>query len=300
MKENHTSNLMVSLPSGEYPEPGDEGVLRKVGDTTRDAIARHVQAAFKFAKRNREANNVDEEFSLALHQMRGEYPPEVLAQFKTKGIPAIYLPVTDTKCRGLLARLSEVVGCDDIVEIRISAVPEPPVSVVESIVQRSMQALEAVENSVGYGTGFLHCLIPVNERRLGWKKRKGKAKPVMEDRLTLKWKNTAPWDVFPQPGVMDVQQGDLCVRVRYFPQELKKFVDEKMPGWIPDAITAALSNPVEKRDARKRSAVPRRMCRAMTRGFAKLITTRVSPRWCMEIPTSRTRRHKRWRGCIWS
>jgi hypothetical protein len=149
VKENPSSHFMVSLPSGEYPVPGDEGVLRKVGDTTRDAIAGHVQAAFELAKRNREANNVDEEFSLALHQMRGEYPPEVLAQLKAKGIPAIYLPVTDTKCRGLLARLSEVVGRDDIMEMRASAVPEPPVSVVESIAQRSMKAVE------DFGLGYI-------------------------------------------------------------------------------------------------------------------------------------------------
>ena len=295
-------------------------------------------AAFEQAKRNREANRIDEEFTLALYQMRGEYTPEVLAALKAKGIPAIYLPVTDTKCRGLLARLSEIVGRDDIMEMRPSAVPEPPMNVVESIAQRSMQAvedfglayimqsgtfaqgvppemipmlpqlalevgialvpeahihlllgtiraeydrkvmsevedaaqrmtvvirdqmtqgkfreafLEAVENSVGYGSGFLHGPVPVMERRLGWKKRKGKAKPVMEERLTLTWESTAPWDVFPQAGVTDIQQGDLCVRVRYFPQDLRKFADEEMAGWIPDAITAALSNPAEKKDTKE-------------------------------------------------
>ena len=318
-------------PSGDFPEPGDDGVLKDVGQDARDAITGHVLAALSAAKTNRESNGVDEEFTLSLYQVRAQYTPDVSARLKAKGIPEIFLPMTDTKCRGLLARLSEIVSRDDVLEMRPSAIPEPPPDAIESIALRAMQPIresgmkflemagviqqlppemleaaaieaglmltppehiqleaarlragydkrlafeaeekarlmtatireqlnlgkhqdaigEALENMIVYGTGFLHGPVPAMERRLGWRTRKKKSVPVFEDRLTLAWKSVQPWDVFPQAGVTDMQQGDLCVRVRYFPEDLRNFAEGDCPGYIPDAISAALSNSDEKKD----------------------------------------------------
>lgn len=95
-----------------------------------------------------------------------------------------------------------------------------------------------IHNLIGYtcvyGTaGFRSPVIRI-KRRNTWVD--GKVK--MEKRVYRTFEAVDPFDIFPAPGMMDTQEGNLCVRVRYNPISLAAY--REVPLWIKSAVEEVL------------------------------------------------------------
>lgn len=64
-------------------------------------------------------------------------------------------------------------------------------------------------------------------------------KITVEDRIVREFEAVSPFDLFPSPGMVDTQHGNLCVRVRYYPIDLIGY--RGMPCWLDDAIDSVVS-----------------------------------------------------------
>lgn len=106
---------------------------------------------------------------------------------------------------------------------------------------------EYVDYICTYGTGLIigpvPRVIPVNKI----KSTKDGVKYVREYGLALTWEAVNPMDAYPAPGAKDVEDGPLCIRVRYNPSDLRQYADKvgahdrsAASGWIPETLKAML------------------------------------------------------------
>ena len=125
-----------------------------------------------------------------------------------------------------------------------------------------------------YGTGLIRGpiprVVPVNVFR---KSRKGVPRYVRELRVVPTFEAVNPMDCYPAPAAKDIEDGPLCIRVRYSPGELRQYVakakskrdlGDKANGWMwpvvrslldryPDGGCKLESDPIdyERREAEK-------------------------------------------------
>ena len=110
---------------------------------------------------------------------------------------------------------------------------------------------EYVDYICTYGTGIIIGPVPrvvaVNKLIEG---RRGVPKYVCKYELRPTWEAVNPMDCYPAPGAKDIDDGPLCIRVRYMPNELRQFADaagtRKNPdiacGWMPETVKAMLDH----------------------------------------------------------
>ncbi len=79
----------------------------------RSNLARYIRSCFDDAKRHRETERIDERMIEAMRAMRGEYPPDVLADIKKYGGSEVYARLTASKVRGVSALLHEIYTAED-------------------------------------------------------------------------------------------------------------------------------------------------------------------------------------------
>ena len=330
--------MPMTMTTGEPQTAPTDGVPGSLPPPLADNLTRHVMTAFQKAKRDRENNGIDEELLTALYQVRGEYDPEQLAKLAKQEHPVIYVPLTDTKVRGMRSRIMEICWRDNVMEMRPSKVPElseehyteiatnvlsvvkqmgmltlrqqlPPEALAQvppevldglsmeiglslvppekqwtfamamrdnmerEVNERSEESCakmnaviktqfqvgkwkdafaESINDMIVYGSGFLHGPVPLVESRLKWEKKKGRYVPVYDWETTQTWESISPWDVYPEAGVTDIAEGDLCVRVRFAPEKLRKMAAMEVPGYFVDGIAKALSgDSTEEKDAKE-------------------------------------------------
>lgn len=128
-----------------------------------------------------------------------------------------------------------------------------------------------------YGTGLIRGpiprVVPVNTFR---RSKNGVPKYVRELRVVPTFEAVNPCDCYPAPAAKDIEDGPLCIRVRYSPAELRQYVSkaksargisDKANGWMwpvvrslldryPDGGCKLDSDPidVERREAEKDGA----------------------------------------------
>lgn len=91
-----------------------------------------------------------------------------------------------------------------------------------------------------YGTcGFRSPVIRMRKTPV-YEKTKYGMRVIDKARLVREGEAISPWDLFPSNGQTDAQDGDLCVRVRYSPKELRQLV--KLPCYYEDNILSILSD----------------------------------------------------------
>ena len=100
-----------------------------------------------------------------------------------------------------------------------------------------------------YGTGLIigpvPRVIPVNKCR---ETKLGTVKYTREYELRPTWEAVNPCDCYPAPDATNVDDGALCIRIRYTPNELWQYVNKagakKNPdtacGWMPETVKAFL------------------------------------------------------------
>lgn len=96
---------------------------------------------------------------------------------------------------------------------------------------------EYITNLVKFGTGVLigPCESHVFSHILKYTKGGVKYVPAIKKSLRFCVPNTM--DVYPSPGMKDVDDGDLCIRVSYSRAELARVLDfDKKDNWRPEAI----------------------------------------------------------------
>lgn len=106
-----------------------------------------------------------------------------------------------------------------------------------------------VNNVCVYGTGFIRGPIPKVREVNVHKTVRGVPKIVRELRVVPSFESVSPWDCYPAPGAKEIDDGPLCIRVQYSPNELKRCCekakpkrghDEKAKGWRWDTVRTLL------------------------------------------------------------
>ena len=100
-----------------------------------------------------------------------------------------------------------------------------------------------------YGTGLIRGpiprVVPVNV----FKRKKGVPRYVRELRVVPTFEAVNPCDCYPAPAAKDIDDGPLCIRVRYSPNELNQYVQnaqskrglsDKANGWMWPTVRALL------------------------------------------------------------
>lgn len=90
-----------------------------------------------------------------------------------------------------------------------------------------------------YGTCGLRSPVIRMRKTPVYEKTKYGMRVIDKARLVRESEAISPWDLFPSNGQTDAQDGDLCVRVRYSPKELRQLV--KLPCYYEDNILSILS-----------------------------------------------------------
>lgn len=96
------------------------------------------------------------------------------------------------------------------------------------------QVLQLISYCCIYGTAGMRCPVIKRDKVHTWK---GGKVSVM-DRLRRSFEVISPLDLYPAAGMVDENGGDLCVRVRYFPQDLAKM--RGTANWHDEAINRIL------------------------------------------------------------
>jgi len=91
-----------------------------------------------------------------------------------------------------------------------------------------------------YGTAGLRSPVIRMRKTPVYEKTKYGMRVIDKARLVRESEAISPWDLFPSNGQTDAQDGDLCVRVRYSPKELRELV--KLPCYYEDNILSILAS----------------------------------------------------------
>ena len=96
---------------------------------------------------------------------------------------------------------------------------------------------DALENAASMGTGIVKGPVPRNRKRVRYTG--GTAK--VQDAEVLEFSAVDPFDCYPSKGAVSIQDGDLCIRVRYSPRALSEFAEmDADSGWDSKVINAIL------------------------------------------------------------
>lgn len=90
-----------------------------------------------------------------------------------------------------------------------------------------------------YGTAGLRSPVVRLRKSPGYEKTKYGMRVKDKLRLVREAEAISPFDIFPSNGAADAQEGDLCVRVRYSPKELRPL--SNLPCYFEDNINEILS-----------------------------------------------------------
>lgn len=93
----------------------------------RSELARHVRNSFADSKQQRERDRIDDRMIAALRAMRGEYPPDVLADIQKYGGSTVFARLTSSKVRAVSAMLREIYTADER-PWALSPTPDPELS----------------------------------------------------------------------------------------------------------------------------------------------------------------------------
>jgi hypothetical protein len=94
---------------------------------------------------------------------------------------------------------------------------------------------EVIDDVVDLPCGILHGPAIRTERVLDWS---DTGEPSVQTKLVKSYERVSPFDVYPAPTAKSLQDGDLIVRVQYYPYELSRMVD--VPGWDSDSLNRVL------------------------------------------------------------
>ncbi len=106
-----------------------------------------------------------------------------------------------------------------------------------------------VNNVCVYGTGFIRGPVPMVREVNVHKTVRGVPKIARELRVVPSFESVSPWDCYPAPGARDVEDGPLCIRVEYAPNELRRCCEKAKPkrggdgkasGWIWSTVRTLL------------------------------------------------------------
>ena len=99
---------------------------------------------------------------------------------------------------------------------------------------------DVISNVVTLKAGIVKGPLVRNHKGLSWKKeRGGQSRPTVQTTLRTEYCSVSPFDMFPSPGAVDVQDGDLIEIVRF---ERKGLISMKgLPGWNSAAIDLVLA-----------------------------------------------------------
>ena len=105
-----------------------------------------------------------------------------------------------------------------------------------------------VNNVCVYGTGFIRGPVPMVREVNVHKTVRGVPKISRELRVVPCFESVSPWDCYPAPGARDVEDGPLCIRVEYAPNELRRCCEKAQPkrgdgkasGWIWSTVRTLL------------------------------------------------------------
>ena len=89
-----------------------------------------------------------------------------------------------------------------------------------------------------YGTAGMRSPVIRMRKSPAYEKTKYGMRVVAKTRLVREGEAISPWDLFPSNGQTDAQDGDLCVRVRYLPKELRQLAN--LPCFYEDNILSIL------------------------------------------------------------
>jgi hypothetical protein len=91
-----------------------------------------------------------------------------------------------------------------------------------------------------YGTALIKGPVPRMKLKKKSKRTKTGTKFIMDEEVALCYESVSPWDCFPSKGARHIDEGDICIRVRYTPQDLNMFAKMKGKEWRPSNVTDIL------------------------------------------------------------
>lgn len=100
---------------------------------------------------------------------------------------------------------------------------------------------EAFKQCIDYASTYGTCVLKGPCRRLRKRVHFVNGECKLAPTEVLEWEAISPFDCYPAKGVTSIQKGNLCIRVRYTPKELRdmaKIGPEN--GYFPDAIKRVL------------------------------------------------------------
>lgn len=105
------------------------------------ALASFVLDTYEQNKRHREGSGMNAELLACKYAAAGEYSPEELAKLRANGMPAVYVPLSDTKRRAAMAWASEIFlnTSEKTYLIRATPVPEMPEAVEQAVAVETIQ-----------------------------------------------------------------------------------------------------------------------------------------------------------------
>ena len=105
------------------------------------ALASFVLDTYEQNKRHREGSGMNAELLACKYAAAGEYSPEELAKLRANGMPAVYVPLSDTKRRAAMAWASEIFlnTSEKTYLIRATPVPEMPDAVEQAVAVETIQ-----------------------------------------------------------------------------------------------------------------------------------------------------------------
>jgi hypothetical protein len=96
-----------------------------------------------------------------------------------------------------------------------------------------------IDDIVDKKTAFVMGPIPKKKKVLEWATdEEGGAHPMIVEKVVDSWENPDGLDVYPSPGMKDLQNGDLIVRIRFTRKELNEMIGT--PGFDENAIRLVL------------------------------------------------------------
>ena len=124
--------------------PQSEQTLGKTPEArSLTALASFVLSKYEANKQHRSAGmqSIDKELLECKHAAAGEYTPEELAKLSANGMPAVYVPLSDTKRRAAMAWASEIFlnTSEKTYLIRPTPIPDMPKQVEEAIAAEVVQ-----------------------------------------------------------------------------------------------------------------------------------------------------------------
>lgn len=102
-----------------------------------------------------------------------------------------------------------------------------------------------INHICSYGTGVIKGPIPRNRRRMKISENDlGIVRYKIDDRVVLEYEAINPWDCYPSPGSRDIDQGAICLIVRFTPEDLRRH--SEMVDWNRGETDGILLNHSEE------------------------------------------------------